>query len=51
MYSQKSTTCPYAGPDEFSPHNTIPFLLTLFSNLQRSLTNGLLPSGFPIKTV
>jgi len=26
FYSQEPTTCPYAGPDEFSPHSTILFL-------------------------
>ena len=49
-YSQAPTTCSYPEPTPSSPHTHFP-LPELFSHLRLGLPNGLLPLGFPTKTL
>ena len=49
-YSQAPAPCPDPEPTPSSPHNPFPLPL-LSSHLRLGLPNGLLPSGFPSKTL
>ena len=55
LHSEVPTTCLYPEPDRSSPCPHIPLpewsILILFSHLQLGLPSGLLPTGFPTKTL
>jgi hypothetical protein len=53
-HSQNLTTCPYSEPDRSSPcflPTSLRSILILSSHIRMGLPRGLLPSGFPIKTL
>jgi len=53
-HSQVPATCPYSGPDRFSPYPHIPLPEDpsyLSSHLRLGLPSGLFPSGFLTKTL